>query len=92
MKEGDKLEINGIPIRICSQEEMNDAAENGDMVYLAMPVDMIDKPITGSQKSFCGTCGCDVWMSPASLKSKPNKAQIRCVRCVTEKSDFLPED
>lgn len=86
MKPGDKINIHGIPIEIVDQDQINESADKGDMVFTVLPTSMGPSAIPDSRVVKCDDCGCDCWMSPATYSTwQPSGATICCITCVTKR-------
>jgi hypothetical protein len=88
-----KLNVGGIPVEVLTDEEMREVAEEDGMVVGCMPVSYGATSISGSTKEICEKCKQEVWMSPATKASKPDKAIICCMECVLKevKKEGSPE-
>ena len=82
--EGDTLNVNGLPIKIVEQEEIDNAAVQGDMTFVCVPCKWGLSMVPGSTKAICGNCNEEVWISPATKASHPIEAPIRCIPCITQ--------
>lgn len=81
-KEGDTIKIEGVPIKIASQKELDDSAVKGNLTMVCMPCSADSLYVVpGSTKALCGECRCECWISPATKQSTPMEAFIRCMDC-----------
>lgn len=86
VKVGDKIDINGIPVEIVDQDQINESADKGDMVFTVLPISMGRAAIPNCRVVKCDDCGCDCWMSPATYSTwQPSGAPICCIVCVTKR-------
>jgi hypothetical protein len=85
VKEGDVIDLHGVPVHVVNQEAIDVAVENDDMVVVCCLVEEghEDCVIPGSKKAICGKCRRDVWLSPAT-SSFVGLARLRCVECLLE--------
>lgn len=86
VKPGDYIDAGGVPIKVVSQEEINENSDRGRMIFTVLPTSTGPALIPGCRVVRCDDCGCDCWMSPATYSTWQSAgAPVVCVSCTVRR-------
>jgi hypothetical protein len=79
------INIGGVDIKVASQEEINEEADKGNMVFACCPTKFGPAGVPNSRTVKCEKCEQDVWISPATYSTWQScDAPIICLECITQ--------
>lgn len=85
----EKINIGGVDIKfssltvMSSQDEINNEADAGNMIFACMPTKFGPAAVPNSRTVKCEKCKQDVWISPATYSSWQScDAPIMCLECI----------